>query len=159
MNADYTFRGIFNAIGVSLSNFACSDDEENGDDEEHCEEDTELGMLSEDDEPHWVMGTIGKFVQKSIVAFRQKQMKLNTFVQLEGGHGVDFVHDRDVKDWIVQIKIPAVDKPRSDQISAAPAMSILGQPIRTLNTVSRTLQMPQVRSGSESSHMRQGFRK
>jgi len=49
------------ASGESLSNLASSDNEEDGEDE--YDEDTELGMLSEDDKPSWVMGTLCKMVQ------------------------------------------------------------------------------------------------
>ena len=48
------------AIGDSLRDLACSDDEEDGDDDDA---DTELGKLSEDDEPGWVVGTLSKMVQ------------------------------------------------------------------------------------------------
>jgi len=54
---------MLNAIGDSLSDLASSDDEQDGEDEEDDEEDTELGKLSDDDEPGWVMGTITKTVQ------------------------------------------------------------------------------------------------
>jgi hypothetical protein len=47
------------------------------------EEDTELGMLSGDDEPGWVMGTISTMVQHCKVCFRQKQMRLDDLLQPE----------------------------------------------------------------------------
>jgi len=50
------------AIGVSLSDIACSNNEDDGEDEADDEEDTEQGKVSEDDEPGWVMGTISKMV-------------------------------------------------------------------------------------------------
>jgi len=49
---------MLNAIWDSLSNLASSDDELDEEDEEDDEEDTELGKLSDDDEPGWVIGTI-----------------------------------------------------------------------------------------------------
>jgi hypothetical protein len=52
-----TFEEMLNAIGDSLSDLASSDNEQDGEDEEDDEEDTELGKLSDDDEPRWVMGT------------------------------------------------------------------------------------------------------
>ena len=57
-----TFEEMLNAIGESLSNLASSEDEEDGEDEDDDEEDTEIGKLSEDDEPGWVMGTISNTV-------------------------------------------------------------------------------------------------
>jgi len=46
-----TFEEMLNAIGDSLSDLASSDDEQDGEDEEDDEEDTELGKLSDHDEP------------------------------------------------------------------------------------------------------------
>jgi len=63
-----TFEEMLNALGVSLSDLASSDDEvdvEYGEDDE----DPEQGKLSEDDEPGWVMGTISKTVQHRMVRF------------------------------------------------------------------------------------------
>jgi len=58
---EMTFEEMMVAIGDSLSDLACSDDGENGEDED--DEETERGKLCEDDEPGWVMGTITKTVQ------------------------------------------------------------------------------------------------
>jgi len=77
--SEKTFEKRLNAIGDILSGLASSDDEEDGEDEEEDEEVTELGKLSEDDEPSWVIGTICKMVQQHMESYRQKQM---TFDQL-----------------------------------------------------------------------------
>jgi len=66
------FAEMLHAIGDSLSNLASSDDEQGGKDNEYDEEDTELGKLSDDDEPGWVMGTISGTVQHRMESFRQK---------------------------------------------------------------------------------------
>jgi hypothetical protein len=55
-----------------LSNLASSEDQEDGEDEDHDEEDTGHVKLTEDDEPGWVMGTISKTVQHRIESFRPK---------------------------------------------------------------------------------------
>jgi len=73
-----TFEVMMAAIGDRLSDLASSDDGENGEDED---EETDLGKLSEDDEPGWVMGTISKTVQQRMESFRQKQMKLDELTQ------------------------------------------------------------------------------
>ena len=73
------------AIGDSLSDLACSDNAEDGEDDE----DTEQGTLSEDDEPGWVMGTISKTVQQLMKRFRQKQMKLDEVTQRGWGDVAD----------------------------------------------------------------------
>jgi len=56
-----TFEEMLNAIGDSPSNLACSDHEQDGEDEDD-EEDTERGKLSEDNESGQVMSTISKMV-------------------------------------------------------------------------------------------------
>jgi hypothetical protein len=61
---DQTFEDMLVPIGESLSDFASSDDWEDGEDEDA--EETEQGKLSEDDEPGWVMGTIIKTGQQRI---------------------------------------------------------------------------------------------
>jgi len=66
---------MLNAIQDSVSDLTSSDDEEDGQHEED-EEDTELGNLSDDDEPGWVMGTISKSVQHCVESLRQKWMRL-----------------------------------------------------------------------------------
>ena len=55
-----TFEEMLNAIGHSLSDLASSDEEQDVEDEEYNEDDTELGKLSDDDQPGWVMGTLSK---------------------------------------------------------------------------------------------------
>jgi len=54
---DTTIDGTINTIRETLSDFACSNNEEN---EEHEEdgEDTERGKMSEDAESSWVMFTV-----------------------------------------------------------------------------------------------------
>jgi len=65
-----TFEETLDAIGDSLSDLACSEDEDDGEDEDDDEEDTGHGKLSEDDKPSWVMGTICKMVQHRMESFR-----------------------------------------------------------------------------------------
>jgi len=72
-----TFKQMMNAIGDSLSDLACCDHWEDGDDEDDDEADPAGGKLSEDDEPGWVMGTIPKPVQYRMELILQKQMKLD----------------------------------------------------------------------------------
>jgi len=55
-----TFEEMLNAIGVSLSDLASSDDREDGEVENDDDDDPDVGRLSVDDEPSWVMGTIPK---------------------------------------------------------------------------------------------------
>jgi len=57
-----TFEEMLNTIGDNLSDLASSDNGEDGEDEDDDKEDTELGKLSEDDEPSWVIGKISQMV-------------------------------------------------------------------------------------------------
>ena len=80
---------LLNAIGDSLSDLASSDDEGDGENE-HGEEDTERGKLSEDDEPGWVMGKISKTVQHWMESFRPKQMRLDELMHPGWGDAADY---------------------------------------------------------------------
>ena len=80
-----TFQEMLNAVGHSLSNLASSDDEHDGEDEEDDDVDTQLGKLSDDDEPGCVMDPISKTVQDGMESFRRKQMRLVVLTQPEWG--------------------------------------------------------------------------
>jgi len=75
------FEEMLNAITDSLSDLAISHYHQDGEDKEDDEEDTEVGKLSDDDEPSWVMGTMSKTVQHRMECFRQKQMRLDELTQ------------------------------------------------------------------------------
>jgi len=77
-----TFEQMLNAIGDSRSDPACSDNEEDVEVEEDDEEDTELGMLTKDDQPGWVRGRFSKTVQHRREMIRQKQMTVHQLTQL-----------------------------------------------------------------------------
>ena len=89
-----TFEEMVNPIGDSLSDLASSDDEQDGEDEEDDEKDTELGKVSDDDEPGRVMGTITKIVQHRIESFRQTQMRLDEFTQPGWGDAANYFRQR-----------------------------------------------------------------
>jgi len=101
-------------IGDSLSNHATSDAEENGDDEDDDGEDTELGKLSKDDEPGWVMGTIFTMVQQRMENFWQTLMKLDTLMQLWWGDKADCVCHGDQKYGMAKFQVLAVVKPQME---------------------------------------------
>jgi hypothetical protein len=60
---------MLNGIGDCLSELISSNDEGDGEDEDD-EQNTEPGMVSEDDKPRWVLGTINKMVQHCMQSFR-----------------------------------------------------------------------------------------
>jgi hypothetical protein len=76
-----TSKEKLNAIRVSLSDLASSDDEQNGEDKEDAKEHTGLSRLSNDDEPGWVIGKICKTVQHRIERIGQKQIRLDELTQ------------------------------------------------------------------------------
>ena len=84
-----TFVEVLNATGDSLSDLACSEDGEDGEDEDDDEDDSELGKLSENDEPGWEMGTISKTVQHRMESFQQKQIRLDELTQPEWEDAAD----------------------------------------------------------------------
>jgi len=88
-----TFEEMLNAIRENLSDLASSDDEQDGEDEEDDEDDTELGKLSDDDEPGWVMGTITKTVQHCMERFWQKQMRLDELTQPGWGDAANYFRE------------------------------------------------------------------
>jgi len=94
--SETTSEEILNAIGDSLSDLASSDDVPDGEDEEDDEEDTELGMLSDDDEPGWVMGTNTETVQHCMESFPQKQMRLDHLTQPGWGDAAIYFREGDM---------------------------------------------------------------
>ena len=93
------------AMGDSLSDLACSDDGEAGEDED--DEETEQGKLSNDDEPGWVMGTITETVLQRMKSFRQKQMKLDELTQPEWEKAAYYSCERDKKYGTSKLRVTA----------------------------------------------------
>ena len=154
-----TFDGMLNAIGDSLSDLASSDDGEDGEDEDDDEDNPELGKISEDDEPGWVMGTISKTVQHRMERFRQKQIELDKLKQPGWGDAVDYFHERDKKYRTSELKVPAGVQSQTEEDATCSAPTTFGEPMETLDSVPRRSQMPQVTSQPGSSQMRLGLRK
>lgn len=85
-----TFEEMFNGIADCLSNVTCSENEEDGEDEAHDEDDTEVVQLSEDHQPGWMMGKISKPVQHLMEKCQQKQMRADKVMQPGWGDSADF---------------------------------------------------------------------
>jgi len=147
---------MLNAIGDSLSNLASSEDEEDEEDEDDDEEDTELGKLSEDEHPGWVMGTISKTVQHRTDSFRKKHMRLDELTQPGWGETADDFCERDMMYGTAALRVPAVVKPQTDTTAATPSPTICGELMQVLDIIPGQSQMPQVTSRQESSQMRLG---
>jgi len=151
-----SFNEMLNAIGDSSSNLVCSNDEQDGEDEEHDEEDTELGKLTDNDEPGWVMGTISKTGQHCMERFRRKQMRLDELTQPGWGDAANLFYERDMKDGTAELKFPAVVKPEIDMTAATPSLTTFGELMQTLDIVWRQSQIPAVTSQPGSTQMRLG---
>jgi len=128
-----TFEEMQVAMGYSLSDLACSDDGEAGEDED--DEETEQGKLSEDDKAGWVMGTITKTVQQRMERFRQKQMKLDELTQPGLEDAADFFRERDKKYGTCELRVPAVVQPQTNDDSQAPPPTTFGELMESVDIV------------------------
>ena len=144
--SETTFEEMLNAIGDSLSDRASSEDEVDGEDKDDDAEDTELGKLSEDDEPGWVMGTISKMVQHRMVSFRLKQMRLEKLMQPGWGDTADCFRERHMTYRMTELTIPAVVKPHTDTTAATPSPTTFGQLMQVVDIISGQSQMLEVTS-------------
>ena len=141
-----------------MSHLACSDDEVDGKDEAD-EEDTDLGKLSKDDEPGWVMGTISNTVQYCMESFRQKQMRLDKLMQPGCGDTADSFGERDMQYGMTELKFPAVVKSQTDLTAPTPSPTSFGELMQTHDIFPGQSQMPQGTSRLGSSHMWLGSEK
>ena len=103
-----TFEEMLNAIGDSLRELAISDNGEEGEDEDNDEEDPQLGKLTEDGEPGWVLGTISKPVQHCSDRFQLTQMKLHELTQLGWGDMANNFRHRHKKYGSTELMVPAL---------------------------------------------------
>jgi len=149
-----TFEEMLNAIGDSLSDLASSQDEEDGEDENDDEEETALCMLSDDDEPGWVMGTISKTVQHCMWSFRQKQIRLDEQTGLGWEDAADYFRERDMKYSMTESKVLALVKPQTDTTAATPSPTTFGELMQVHDIVPGQSQMPQATSRQGSSQKR-----
>jgi hypothetical protein len=146
------FEEMLVAIGDSLSDLACSNDGEDGEDEDAKE--TEQGKLSEDDEPGWVMGTITKMIHQCMERFRQKQIKLDKLTQPGWEDAADYFHERATKYDTSKSRVPIVIQPQTNQDAPAPPPKSFGELMESLDIAPGTSQTPQGTSRPGSSHIR-----
>jgi len=154
-----TFEKMLNAIGECLSDPVSSDDEQDGEDEKDDEQDTELGKLSDDDEPGWVMGTLSKTVQHRMESFQQKQMRIDEMTKPGWVDAANSFHERDMKYCTAELKLPAVVKPPIDSTAAKPPLKTFGEHMHTLDDICGQSQMPAVTSRPGCNQMRLGSEK
>jgi hypothetical protein len=142
------------AIGESLSHFASSDD---GDDGEDVDEETELGKLSEYDEPGWVMGTISNKVQQGRERCQQKQMKLDELTQLGWEDAANYFREHDKKYGPAEYRLQVVVPPQTDDDASEPPPTTFGELMERFEIVPGISQMPQGTSRPGSSQIRLGW--
>ena len=152
-----TFEEMLNAIGESLSDLASSDNGEDGEDEDDDDDNPELGKLSDDDEPGWVMGTISNTVQRRMERFRRKQIKLDKLTQPSWGDMANYFRETDKKYRTTELKVPAVVQSQREEDATCFAPTTFGEPMETLDSIPGKSQMPQVTSRPGSSQWRLGL--
>jgi len=101
---------MLNGIGDSQGNLESSDNEEDGEDEIDDEEHPELGKLSENDDPSWVMGTNSKKVQQHKEGFRQKWIMFDYVMQPGSSNAAVCISDSGKTYWMAKLKVPVVVK-------------------------------------------------
>jgi len=145
------------AIGDSLSDLACSDDEDDGKDEDY--QNSELNKHRKDDEQGWVMGTVAQTVQRCMEWFRQKQMTLAELTQQQWGDAFYHFHERDQLHSTTDSRFLEVVNLQMDDVAAAPAPTTVGEHMECIDIIPGILQMPQETSQPGSSCRRLGSRK
>jgi len=155
---DISFEEMLNAIGNSLSDLVCSDDDEDGDDVEAAA-DTEFGKVSKDDEPDWVMGTISKTVPHCAVSVWQKRMTLHKLNQPWWEDVAKNFCERDMKHKTSKMIVRAVGKPQTDPPAATPLPITVGEIMQPVDIAPWQSQMWQGTSRPGSSQMRPGSAK
>jgi hypothetical protein len=121
-----TFEDMLNTVRDTLSNLPSSDHEQDGEHMEDNEEDTELGKLSDDDEPGWVLGTITKTELHRMESFWPKRMRLDELTQPGWEDAANSFGERDMKNGIAKLKVPVVVKPQMDMTAAKPSKITVG---------------------------------
>jgi len=134
-----------------MSDFVSSDDGEDGEDDD--DEETEQGQPSEDDKPGWVMGTISKIVPQRMERVRQKQTKFDELTQPGWEVTADYLRGGFKKYGTRKLRILAVVKPQKDNDIAAPAPTLFGEHMDSLDIVPWISLMPHGTSRPGSTHI------
>jgi hypothetical protein len=149
-----TLEEMLNVTRDSLCDLATSDDKQDAEDEQDAEEDTELGKLSDDDEPGWVLSRITKTVQHRMESLLPKQMRLDQLTQPGWGDAANYFSQRDMRYGTAELKVLAVVKPQMDTTAATPSPITVAVHMQTPEIVQGRLEMPAVTSRPGSSQMR-----
>jgi hypothetical protein len=147
-----TFGEMMVIMTESLSGVGCSDDGEDGENDD--DEETQQGKLSEDDKPGWVMGRFTKTVPQRRERFRQKKMNLHELIQPGWEDGADYFNEGDQKYGTSELRVLATVHLEKDDNIAASAATTFSELMEWLDIVPRISQMPQWASRPGSSHSR-----
>ena len=132
---DTTLEEMLNAMGGSLCNLASSDNREDGEDKDDDEGNGEMGWLSEDDEPGWVLETISKVVQHWMERFQQNQMKHAELTQRGQADTAENFGEREMKSGTTWLIVPAAIQLETEDDAASSARITFGDPMETLDIV------------------------
>ena len=103
------------------------------------------------------MGTISTMVQCRMERFQPNQMSFDELTQPRWGDAVDFFHEQDKKQGSAELNIPAVMKPKNEELMASPALISFGERVETLHIMRGILQMQPGTSRPGSSQTKLGF--
>jgi hypothetical protein len=142
-----------------VSNLVDSDLLQDDEEEEEDEKDSELGMLSDYEEPGWEMGTITKTVQHCMESFQQKQIRLDELTQPRCRDRMNYFCQRDLGYRTAELKVLAVVEPQMDMIAATQCLTTFEELIQTPDIVLAQSQMTAVTSRPGSREMMLGLEK
>jgi len=135
--SEMTFKEMLYGIRDDLRDLASSDDGEDWEDKDVDEEDSELGKLSEDDEPGWMMGAISKTVQYCMERVWQTQMQLEELTHPGWGDAANYFCESDKMDETNKWNVLAVIQLRTEVVAASSALTTFCEPTETLASVHR----------------------
>ena len=144
------------AIWDNLREHACPGTKEDVKHEEDVAENPDLGKLSEDDKPGWVIGTISKILQHCMKCFRQKHMMLDELTHPEWGDVAEYFPETRMKYRMAKLEILAVVKPQTDMTAATPPPTTFGEIMLTFHIIPVQSQLPLRTSWSGSCEERLG---
>jgi len=136
-----------------LCDLASSDSME---DEDDVDEEIGQGIMSEDDETGWLMGTITTTIQQCMARFRQKKIMLHKLTWPGWEDAADYVRVQDTIYGSSTLRIQAVIQPHMNENIPAPPPITFAELLQCLDIASRISQMPQETSWQGWSHIRLG---
>jgi hypothetical protein len=105
------------------------------------------------------MGGISKTIQHRMESFWQKQIRHEEWMQPGWRDAANYLCVMDMKYGTVELKVPAVVRPRIGMTVATPSLTTFGELMQALDIVRRHLLMPAVTTQPGSSQMRPGSEK